>query len=328
MKFFPRVVCAFLMVFAMMANANADQDLKSVTFVPQWIPQAQFAGYYVAFEKGFYKKNGLEVNILRGGPERPSAEWVRKGAADFATMFLSTAIVERAKGTRLVNIAQIVSKSSQVLVAKKSSGISSLQDMNGKKVGLWGAELSLMPTALFRKYGLKVTVIPQSSTVNLFLRGGVDVVSAMWYNEYHAILDAGVEPEELTVFHLSDFGPFPEDGIYCLESTFKKDPQTCCRFVKVSLEGWKYAFEHEEEALDIVMKYVNEARIATNRQHQKWMLEHMREVIDLPEPGLYQCSLKEEGYRAVAGELMANGLIENIPAFSDFFESCEAVHEK
>ncbi len=328
MKFFPRVVCAFLMVFAMMANANADQDLKSVSFVPQWIPQAQFAGYYVAFEKGFYKKNGLEVNILRGGPERPSAEWVRKGAADFATMFLSTAIVERAKGTRLVNIGQIVSKSSQVLVAKKSSGISSLQDMNGKKVGLWGAELSLMPTALFRKYGLKVTVIPQSSTVNLFLRGGVDVVSAMWYNEYHAILDAGVEPEDLVVFHLSDFGPFPEDGIYCLESTFKKDPQTCCRFVKASLEGWKYAFEHEEEALDIVMKYVNEARIATNRQHQKWMLEHMREVIDLPEPGPYQSSLKEEGYRAVAGELMANGLIENIPAFSNFFESCEAVHEK
>ena len=329
MKTVAEAIGVFFLVFAMLGNANADQGRRRVSFVPQWIPQAQFAGYYVALEKGFYEKYGLEVNILRCIPERPSAEWLKKGAADFATMFLSTAIAERARGTRLVNVGQIVSRSSQVLIAKKSSGINSWQDINGRKAGLWGAELSIMPTALFRRYGLQVTVIPQSSTVNLFLRGGVDVVSAMWYNEYHAILDAGVEPEDLVVFHLSDLGfNLPEDGIYCLESTFKKDPQSCCRFVRASLEGWRYAFDHQEEALDIVMKYVNEAKIATNRQHQKWMLEHMREVIDLPEPGGYETLLKEEDYMAVAGELMASGLIDDIPAFSDFLENCAAVNEK
>jgi len=329
MKTVAEVIGVFFFVLAMLGNANADQGGRRVSFVPQWIPQAQFAGYYVALEKGLYEKYGLEVNILRCIPERTSAEWLKKGAADFATMFLSTAIAERARGTRLVNVGQIVSRSSQVLIAKKSSGINSWQDINGKKVGLWGAELSIMPTALFRRYGLQVTVIPQSSTVNLFLRGGVDVVSAMWYNEYHTILDAGVEPEDLVVFHLSDLGfNLPEDGIYCLESTFKKDPQSCCRFVRASLEGWRYAFDHQEEALDIVMKYVNEAKSATNRQHQKWMLEHMREVIDLPESGGYETLLKEEDYKAVAGELIVSGLIGNIPAFSDFLENCAAVNEK
>ena len=329
MRTVAEVTGVFFFILLMLVNANADQDLRQVSFVPQWIPQAQFAGYYVALEKGLYEKYGLEVNILRCIPERPSAEWLKKGAADFATMFLSTAIAERARGTRLVNVGQIVSRSSQVLIAKKSSGINSWQDINGKKVGLWGAELSIMPTALFRRYGLQVTVIPQSSTVNLFLRGGVDVVSAMWYNEYHTILDAGVEPEDLVVFHLSDLGfNLPEDGIYCLESTFKKDPQSCCRFVRASLEGWRYAFDHQEEALDIVMKYVNEAKSATNRQHQKWMLEHMREVIDLPESGGYETLLKEEDYKAVAGELIVSGLIGNIPAFSDFLENCAAVNEK
>ncbi len=225
MRTVAEVTIVFFFILAMLGNAYADQDRRRVSFVPQWIPQAQFAGYYVAFEKGFYEKYGLEVNILRGGPERPSAEWLKKGAADFATMFLSTAIVERAKGTRLVNVGQIVSRSSQVLIAKKSSGINSWQDINGKKIGLWGAELSIMPTALFRRYGLQVTVIPQASTVNLFLRGGVDVVSAMWYNEYHAILNAGVEPEDLVVFRLSDLGfNLPEDGIYCLESHIQKRP--------------------------------------------------------------------------------------------------------
>jgi NitT/TauT family transport system substrate-binding protein len=329
MKTVAEVIGVFFFILAVLGNANADQDRRQVSFVLQWIPQAQFAGYYVALEKGFYEKYGLEVNILRGGPERPSAEWLKKGAADFTTMFLSTAIAERAKGTRLVNVGQILSRSSQVLIAKKSSGINSWQDINGRKTGLWGAELSIMPKALFRRYGLQVTVIPQSSTVNLFLRGGVDVVSAMWYNEYHAILDAGVEPEDLVVFHLSDLGfNLPEDGIYCLETTFKDDPQSCCSFVRASLEGWRYAFDHQDEALDIVMKYVNEAKIATNRQHQKWMLEHMCEVIDLPESGGYPTQLKEEDYMAVAGELMANGLIDDIPAYSDFLENCAAVHEK
>jgi NitT/TauT family transport system substrate-binding protein len=314
-------------------NANgseaAEASRRTVSFVPQWIPQAQFAGYYVAFEKGFYSQHGVKVNILRGGPERPSAEWLKKGAADFGTMLLSAAIAERAKGTGLVNVGQIVSKSSQTLVAKKSSGINSWQDINGRKVGLWGAELSILPMALFKLYGLKVTAVPQSSTVNLFLRGGVDVASVMWYNEYHSILDAGVEPEELVTFRLSDFGTdHPEDGIYCLESTLKKDPQSCCRFVQASVEGWKYAFEHPEEALDIVMKYVSEAKVSTNRQHQKWMLSHMREVIDLPENREYPAPLTEEGYMAVAGGLKAGGIIEHIPAFTDFLANCAAIDEK
>jgi NitT/TauT family transport system substrate-binding protein len=244
-------------------------------------------------------------------------------------MFLSTAVAERAKGTRLINVGQIVSKSSQTLIAKKSSGINSWHDINGRKVGLWGAELSILPLALFKRYGMRVTVVPQASTVNLFLRGGVDVASVMWYNEYHSILDAGVEPEELVAFHLSDFGiNHPEDGIYCLESTFRKDPQSCCRFVRASVEGWRYTFEHPEEALDIVMKYVSEAKVPTNRQHQKWMLAHMREVIDLPDGQEYPASLAETDYMAVAEELRANGIIDDIPPFAYFFTNCAAANEK
>jgi NitT/TauT family transport system substrate-binding protein len=306
------------------ANAPAP-----ICFIPQWTPQAQFAGYYVAFEKGFYSARGLRVKILEGGPTRPSAEWLRKGAADFATMFLSTAIVDRARGIKLVNIGQIVARSSQLLIAKKSSGIKTVTDMNGKKVGLWSGELSIMPRALFEKYSIHVQAVPQSWSVNLFLRGGVDVVSAMMYNEYHAILQAGVDPDELVVFHLSDMGfTVPEDGIYCMESTFKKDPQTCRLFVEASLEGWRYAFDHPREALDIVMKYVGNARIATNRQHQEWMLEHIRKVIDLPPPGECPRGITDADYKAICAHLMANGIIHRIPLYSNLFQNCAAVHEK
>jgi NitT/TauT family transport system substrate-binding protein len=329
MKTVAEVLGVFFFVFILAGNGGATENPTRVSFVPQWIPQAQFAGYYVAKEKGFFQKSGLEVNVLRGGPDKPSGEWLKKGGADFATMFLATAIVEKARGTRLVNIGQIVSRSSQVLIAKKSSGINSWYDINGKKAGLWGGELSIMPLALFKRYGLQVTVVPQSSTVNLFLRGGVDVVSAMLYNEYHALLTAGVEPEELTVFRLSELGfNLPEDGIYCLESKLKDDPETCRRFVEASLEGWRYAFEHPEEALDIVMKYVEEAKIATNRQHQKWMLEHLRDVIDLPAFGGNPAPLNKDNYMSISGELWSNGLIEDIPEFSDFIGNGAGVYEK
>ncbi len=310
-------------------DAHAGEARHHVSFIPQWIPQAQFAGYYVAYKKGFYERYGLDVDILPGGPESPSAKWITKGAADFGTMFLSTGILERAKGTKLVNIGQIVGRSTQLLIAKKSSGISTFKDMNGKKVGLWGVETSILPEALFKKYGLQVTVVPQTSSVSLFLRGGVDVVSAMWYNEYHSLYTAGLDPEELLVFNLSEHGlNVPEDGIYCLEDTFRKNPEVGCRFVQASLEGWRYAFDHPEEALDIVMSYVDEAKIATNRLHQRWMLDRMRDVIDVRKTSTPQGNLLESDYQNVAGELRESGLIDNIPSYSNFFVNCTESDEK
>jgi NitT/TauT family transport system substrate-binding protein len=201
--------------------------------------------------------------------------------------------------------------------------------MNGKKVGLWGRELSLEPTALFRNYGIQVKSIPQATTVNLFLRGGVEVVSAMWYNEYHIILSAGVDPGELTVFRFADYGMnFPEDGIYCLESTYREDPQVCRRFVLASIEGWRWAFDHREEALDIVMRYVNEANIATNRDHQKWMLDRMHDLIDPDDTMRAAMVVPEELYENIGAELAVSGLIDAIPPYSEFFATGAPPDEK
>ncbi len=304
------------------SEETRSESLKRVAFLPQWQPQAQFAGYYVAQDKGFYARRGLDVNVLQGGPNRAPAEWLRKGAAQFGTLFLSTAIVERSRGTRLLHLGQIVQKSSQLLIARKSSGVRSLQDLDGRRVGLWGAELSLLPLAAFRRLGVRPVIVPQASTVNLFLRGGVDVVSAMAYNEYHTLLTAGLDPEELVVFRLTDSIAFPEDGLYCLEETFHDDPKLCRDFVQASLEGWRHAFEHEEEALDSVMKRVDEAQIPTNRVHQKWMLAHIRELIQPSRPGEAMGSLAEADYLGVAEALRTGGLTDRIPPWSEFHVEC------
>ncbi len=304
-------------------TAAEAESLKKATFMPMWSTQSQFAGYYVALDKGIYKKYGLDLTIIPGGPDRPPADLLRNKKVDFTLLWLSTAIQRRDKGLKLVNIGQIVQKSAIMLVAKKSSGIKTYSDLNNKKISLWGGDLSIQPHMFFRKYNLKVKVIPQSSTVNLFLRGGTDVASAMWYNEYHTILNSGLDPEDITTFFFHEHGlNFPEDGIYTLEDTFRKDKEMSCAFVKASIEGWVYAFAHPDEAIDIVLKHMVRENIPANRMHQKWMLQRMKDLIT--EQGSTEKAgvLKKQDYGFVADELRKEGMIKNIPGFESFYRQC------
>ncbi len=322
-------LAAMLLAFATGA-LYAGEALKNVSFIPHWSPQAQFAGYYVAFEKGIYRKYGINLDIKMGGPHSVPVDLLEKGEADFGTVWLSTAIQKRSQGVRLVNIAQIVQRSALMLVAKKGRGIARPEDINGKKVGLWRDEFRLQPMAFFKKFDLHVKIIPQSYSVNLFLRDGVDVASAMWYNEYHTIISSGVNPDELTSFFFHEYGlNFPEDGIYTLEHNFKKNPAGACNFAKASIEGWLYAFKHPEEALDIVLKYMTTANVPANRVHQRWMLSRMKDLV-LPEDdkSITAGTLTKQDYLRVAGELRRNGLIGQEPAFDDFYKECVKYAEK
>lgn len=299
--------------------ARAEASMKKASLVPLWSPQAQFAGYYVALDKGIYARHGIDLTILKGGPGVSPDGLLQAGTADFAVLWLTTALQHHAAGSSLVNIAQIIQKSSMMLVSKKAGGIRSPADMQGKKVGVWGGDLAIPAGAFFNKYQLSVRIIPQSYTLNLFLRGGVDVASAMWYNEYHTILNSGIDPEELNIFFLGDHGiTFPEDGLYTLEKNYRKDPSLADAFAKASLEGWRYAFAHEEEALDIVLRYMKKENIPANRAHQKWMLERMRDLILPRDNSRKMGGLDKSDYDAVSATLRSNGIIKTIPGFDRF----------
>ena len=308
----------FVYVFAPPLTAE-EITLKHASFMPLWGPQAQFAGYYVALDKGIYARHGIDLKILESGPGHLPAQALEEGTADFAVLWLTTAIKHRAAGMKLVNLAQIIQKSSMMLISKKSAGIRSIADMNGKKVGLWGGDLSIPPLVLFAKHHIKVREVPQSHTINLFLRGGIDVASAMWFNEYHTIYSSGVDFDELNVISISEQGMnFPEDGIYTMEKSLHKDPALAAAFVAASLEGWRYAFAHPDETLDIVIKYMREAQVPANRVHQKWMLDRMR---DLMMPDSRQDSfgqLKKQDYEYVGRAMQEAGLIRNYPDYNEF----------
>jgi NitT/TauT family transport system substrate-binding protein len=307
----------------------AEKPLKKASFLPQWSPQAQFAGYYVAYKKGFYKNHGIDLTILQGGPDRPPLLFLTEGKTDFASSWLSTGLRWRSSGHKVINICQIVQRSALMLIAKKSHHITTPQDMDGKKVSLWGDEFQIQPRAFFRKYDLKVEIVPQSFSVNLFLRDGVDVASATWYNEYHTIINSGLNPDELTPFFFDEHGlNFPEDGIYTLEESFKRDPSLSCAFVNASIEGWVYAFSHHEEALDIVLRFIEQAKIPANRTHQRWMLNRMRDLTAFSAHPPSIVMLQQTDYQKVSHVLNESGVIETTPEYESFFVQCDKDVEK
>ncbi|MEW6358675.1 MAG: ABC transporter substrate-binding protein [Planctomycetota bacterium] len=312
----------FICAWTSAADADKSQE-RAIIIQLQWQPQAQFAGYMVAAEKGFYREAGLPNVKLRWWLEGESPfQLVADGKMDFCTGWLSQAIAKRAKGAPIVNIAQIMQRSALMLVARQSSGIEKPQDMTDKRVGLWGVDFDIQPTAFFKKYEARPAIVMQSASMVPFLRGAVDVASAMYYNEYHKLMEAGMRKEEIRAFFFSDYDMnFPEDGIYCTESTRRDRPDVCSAVVSASIKGWAYAVSHESEALDIVMSLCNQAKMPTNRAHQRWMLRAMAELIQhrVGKESEQWGVLRREDYENVTKVLRQQQLIEKVPPFDEFY---------
>ncbi len=290
---------------------------KRAALALQWQPQAQFAGFYVAQAKGFYAEAGVDMEIIPGGPDVVASEQMAKGRAQFATMFLATGVERRAGGMPLAHLSQYVQRSALMLVTRADSPIREPRDLHGRRVGLWDNEFQLQPRALFQRLGITPVIVPQSGTLNLFLRGGVDAASAMWYNEYHTLLASGLNPDELRVFFYRDLDlNFPEDGLYTLEKTLAADPELCRAVARASLRGWEYAFAHPEEAVDIVMERRKAAHLPTSRAHQRFMLARMQDV--MATPGQPMGGLERADFDRVADALAAQGLIRARPDFAAF----------
>jgi NitT/TauT family transport system substrate-binding protein len=312
------LIAALILTLALAATPASAQAPDKTSIILQWLPQAQFAGYFVAKDKGFYEEEGIDLDILPGGPDILASDYLEDGRAQFATLFLTTGL-QRRETLPLVNIGQIVQHSALMLIAKKSSGIKTFRDLDGRKVGLWANEFQILARALFRRQGITVTVVPQTSSLDLFMRGGVAACSAMWYNEYHTLLTYGLDEDDLQPLFFNDAGlNFPEDGIYCLEKTASERPELCSRLVRATLKGWRYAFAHKDEALDIVLKHMEAAKVPASRAHQRWMLDRMEDVT-MADDGAMGV-LRREDFDRVAKALTDTGFMDSVPIYEDFYK--------
>jgi NitT/TauT family transport system substrate-binding protein len=276
-----------------MGRAQAAPKLTHVTLQLKWVTQSQFAGYYAAVEKGYYKKAGLDVTLKVGGPDITPEVVVASGGAEFGLDWLPNLLATREKGGKIVSIAQVFARSGMTELTWKDSGINSIAKMKGKKVGVWCCGNQPELFAALTKNGINpasksaVTIVNQPFTMDLFLQRKVDAAAAMTYNELAQVLE-NKNPKTGKLNSLADLNVFKmaspsvgtgmlEDNIFTTQK-YLSDPShstTITNFLKASFQGWIYCRDHVSDCTNIVLKNGT----ALGHGHQLWQMNEINKLV-------------------------------------------------
>ena len=252
---------------------TAQQTSNKFVFTPQWTAHAQFAGYYVAKEKGFYKQAGIDVDIVHPSVSQTAMNRLQNRESQATTLQLCQAMEIIDNGIPLVNILQTSMNNGTVIVSRRDKDPLT---QRGARVGMWHAGFSQIPICMSIKEKLNYKWIRFTSNVDLFLKGAIDATLAMSYNEYYQLMQMGFTFTDNNVYRFCDHGyNIQEDGVYMRRDYYEAHKDQARKFAQASKKGWEWAAEHPEETLDIVMKYVHENHITTNRVLQRLMLKEV-----------------------------------------------------
>lgn len=309
-----------------MSRAQAAPKLTKVTLQLKWVTQAQFAGYYAAVEKGYYKKVGLDVTLKVGGPDITPEQVVLAGQAQFGLDWLPNLFATREKGGKIVSIAQVFNKSGMTELTWKDSGINTIAKLRGKKVGVWCCGNQPELFAALNKNGINpndskaVTIVNQPFDMNLFLQRKIDAAAAMTYNELAQVLETK-NPKTGKLYQLSDLNVFKmaspavgtgmlEDNIFTTEKYLHNpaNKTTIVNFLKASFQGWIYCRDHVSECTNIVLKNGT----ALGHGHQLWQMNEINKLIWPNSYGIGHVSPKQVAQTALIAKTY--GVIKKTPA--------------
>jgi NitT/TauT family transport system substrate-binding protein len=286
------VCVAALSLWAGLGSAKAQPraaKLDKVTVQLKWVTQSQFAGYYAAVAKGYYKAFGLDVTLKVGGPSITPEVVVASGQAQIGIDWLPSLLATRDTGTNLVNIAQMFARAGMTEITWKDSGITSIAAMKGKTVGVWCCGNQFELYAALTKYGMDpakqqgVKIFNQPFTMTDFLSRRIDAAAAMTYNELAQVLESK-NPKTGKLYTLADLNVFPlqkegtsmlEDGLFADQSWVSSHRDVATRFIAASDRGWIYCRDHVQECTNIVVKNGT----ALPAGHQLWQMNEINKLI-------------------------------------------------
>ncbi len=270
---------------------SAPAELKPIRLQLQWFPQAQFAGYFAAKDKGYYAEEGFDVEILPGAVEIVPATVVAGGQAEFGISWVPRMLAPRESGADGVVIAQIFQRSPTLQVSFKDKNITKPEDLKGKKVGAWGFGNEAELYAGLRKAGLDpdnpadVSIVAQQFDMVAFAEGDIDAAQAMIYNEYAQVLEKKnpatgelYKAEDLNVISWEEYGTsMLQDAIFASEAWLAQagNEDDAVKFLKASFRGWIFCRDNPEECVDIVIK----SDAALPKGHQTWQLNEVSGII-------------------------------------------------
>ena len=260
-----------------------------VTLQSKWVPQAQFAGYYAAKDKGYYDAENLDVTIKPGGPDIIPEQVVASGQAQFGIDWLPSLLSSRESGAPLVNVAQVYQKSGMLSIRWKETGLNGVADYKGKKVAVWlgGNEFELYAALAKNNLDPKkdLEIVSQPFDMNLLLDKKVVAAAAMTYNEYAQVLEVKnpatgklYQPDDLQAVDFNKEGTaMLEDGIFATDSFLKdaKNQDITTRFLKASFKGWMYCRDNVADCVSIVLKQGP----TLPKGHQTWQMNEVNKLV-------------------------------------------------
>jgi len=269
------------------ASAPAAEPTK-LKLQLQWVAQAQFAGYYAAADQGYYSDEGLDVEIVEGGPDIVPQDVLSAGDVDYAISWVPKVLGSIEKGAKITDVAQIFERSATTQISLKDKNITEPAQLAGKKVGSWGYGNEWELFAGMQKSGVDtkdIKLIQQAFDMNGFLAGDIDAAQAMTYNEYAQVLESKnpatgelFKPEDLNVINWNTVGTaMLQDAIWA-NSEKLGDPayaDQTTKFVKASIKGWVYARDNPEQAA----KIVTAAGSQLGESHQLWQTNEVNKLI-------------------------------------------------
>ena len=293
-------------LFMLVCIVSYAQD--KLVFTPQWSAQAQFAGYYVAQEKGFYKQAGIDVEIVHPSVTQSAMSRIRNNESQATTLQLVQAMDIIDNGIPLVNILQTSMNNGMVVISRR--GKDPMQQQHAK-VGIWAGGFTQLLESVVVDAQLNYEWIRAANMVNLYIAGAVDAIVAMSYNEFFQVRQAGFQVPESCIYRLSDHGyNIQEDGLYMSRDYYEKHKEEAEKFARASRRGWDYAAAHPDEALDIVMRYVEKNHITTNRILQRLMLEEILALQLDPDSRQREYRIREDMLQLANEMMLQGGLIQ------------------
>ena len=289
------------------AQTAAAQD-ETIVFTPQWTAQAQFAGYYVAEAKGFYDEAGVKVRIEHPSATQPAMSRLRKNECQATTLQLCQAMEIVDGGIPLVNILQTSMNNAMVIVSARGKDPLT---QKGARVGIWSVGFGQLAICMSIQDQLDYEWVRFAQNTNLFVAGALDATLAMSYNEYYQLVQAGIEMNDENVYRFCDHGyNVQEDGIYMTREYYLKHKEQAQRFARASRKGWEWAAEHPEEALQIVMDYVDREHIATNVVMQRLMLKEVLRLQVDRESGEREFRLRPDMVKLASRLMVDNQMLD------------------
>ena len=317
-KLLSKAIAIVLVCGTITVASKAQAQNETIVFTPQWTAQAQFAGYYVAEAKGFYRDAGVKVRIEHPSATQPAMSRLRNNQCQATTLQLCQAMEIVDQGIPLVNILQTSMNNAMVIVS--SRGKDPLTQ-KGARVGIWSVGFGQLAICMSIKDHLDYEWIRFAQNINLFLSGALDATLAMSYNEYYQLVQAGIETNDKTVYRFCDHGyNVQEDGVYMTRDYYQKHRDSARRFAEASRKGWEWAAQHPEETLDIVMKYVDEAHIATNRVLQRLMLKEVLRLQVDRESKKREFRLRPDMVKLASRLMVENSMLNREVAYEELVE--------